>query len=62
MSKFAHIPSRYVSLPPNHDRDLKLSKSHRVVAQARELVWRVLARYARTRNLEILIIISLGTT
>ena len=47
---------------PNHDRDLKLSKSHRVVAQARELVWRVLARYARTRNLEKMIIISFGAT
>ena len=47
---------------PRHDRDLKLSKSHRVVAQARELVWRVLARYARTRNLEKMIIISFGAT
>ena len=51
-----------MSLCPRHDRDLKLSKSHRVVAQARELVWRVLARYARTRNLEKMIIISFGAT
>ena len=51
-----------MSLCPRHDRDLKLSKSHRVVAQARELVWRVLARYARTRNLEKMIIIPFGAT